>query len=413
MVRAYADKYVAVMNQALSEMMSRTQDADARALAARRRLGSASSAYSIAAQPNPEVSLLDMAVLVTVEREMIVRGDLQEAFGEDTRLLTDAYDKVDSDIWDLVRRVYSPAQIDELTDAIERWLTANPDLRDATFIRVDDFAKLRAESTLSRVGRPGGLSMLAPINEATRAADDIRLLGERAMFLTQRLPQVIRWQAELLVSTSLGDPRVQGVVGEVRTLSATVADLVSSLNRLPAEVRDEREAIIRETESAIIRQRDGLISAIEGKSETLRVLLEDARAAMRESDALTSRLGAAAESARAAAESADRLVSRFAGGPDGAGGIAASLRPMEEYLRQTERLAVTASHLNEALAAAERLLAQDAGALTRFEKAADERISRIVRGAVIVVIVFFTCLASYRLLSLWAGRRMGSPRPGA
>ncbi len=411
LVRSFADKYVAVVNQAITEMMERTSDPAARAVAQRRRLASASSAYSIAATPNPEVALLDLAVLVTVEREIIVRGDMHDAFGDLVNILTNAYDKVDSDVWGLVSRVFTPQQTEELTDAIERWLTANPDLKDASFIRVEEFAKLRSESTLSRVGQPGGLSMLAPINEATRAADDIRQLGERALFLTQRLPQVIRWQAELLVGDALGDPRSLAALGNVKGVGDGVSRLAATLEELPAEVQRERRETIRAVRDTVAAERDAAIALVDERTATLSQLLREARGALADADGLSARLTAAAESARLSLDAVERLAGRFvAAEPDPTDRGAPTAKA---YLASIDALATAADRLSESLAASERLLASNdmARHTQTISTAAEARINQVTRSVVIVIASFFACLAAYRLVTVRA--RRSHPSAGA
>lgn len=411
LVRSFADKYVAVVNQAITEMMEKTSDPAARAVAQRRRLASASSAYSIAATPNPEIALLDLAVLVTVEREIIVRGDMHDAFGDLVNILTNAYDKVDSDVWGLVSRVFTPQQSEELTDAIERWLTANADLKDASFIRVEEFAKLRSESTLSRVGQPGGLSMLAPINDATRAADDIRQLGERALFLTQRLPQVIRWQAELLVGDALGDPRSLAALGNVKGVGDGVSRLASTLDDLPAEVQRERAETIRAVREAVAAERDAALAALDDRTKTLGALLADARGALADADGLSARLAAAAESARLSLDAVERLAARFVAEESAAADRGAPTA--RAYLASIDTLAVAADRLSDSLAASERLLASNdlARQTQTINAAAEARIGQLTRSAVIVIASFFACLAAYRLIT--ARARRSGPAAGA
>ena len=411
MLRAACDKYVAVVNQAITEMIAATSDPRARVIAQRRRLGTASSVYAIAGTPNPEIGLLDLAVLVTVEREIIVRGDVQEAFGPLTTMLTNAYDKVDGDVWGLVRRVFTGDQVDELTDAIERWLTDNADLRDASFIRVDDFARLRSESTLSQVGRPGGLTMLAPINEATRAADDIRLLGERALFLVQRMPQIVRWQGELLVGEALDDPRAATALERLGGLNNGIDSLSGSIRGLPAEIAGLRAETIEEIEKVYARQQEATLKAIDERLTPLRDLLADSRRAIADADGLAARLSAAAGDARGSIDALERLSKRLVASESESGvGDAGGPPSIRAYLASIDTLSRAAEQLSASLAATERLLTS--GEVKRQTDAvnalAEARISQITRAGVIVIVAFFGSLTAYRLLTARA-RRTASP----
>jgi len=95
---------------------------------------------------------------------------------------------------------------------------------------------------------------LSGLNPATRELAQTRLFAERALFVGQRMPALLRWQTELLVLESAET----SVFRELRTNTVQIAEAVQRFGKvaeeLPALVRSEREAILK----AVASQESGL-----------------------------------------------------------------------------------------------------------------------------------------------------------
>lgn len=399
LVRGFADRYAEICNQALDRIKDQQATPRARVVAQGRKAFGAASVFAIAARPNPEVALLDMVVQVTVEREVYTRGPARDVFGEQAVILEEAYDRLDTEVWALARRVFTEEQLDELVSAVEEWVVANPDQRYLGFVQIENFAKLRQNSSLGAVGSPGGLSMLAPINEATRAADEIRLLGERALFLAQRMPSLVEAQAQLLVYDALGQPEVVEALAGLRAVSVAVEGLSKTINELPEAVRVERASIIADVRLAVAEEREALFEEIETAAADSRTVVADLRAAVDGARPLAADAKDAAAALRDSLATVDRLAASL--DPDGAGPqpAAASLADANAALKELSALLRDSRAMLESGAWAQRV--------REVDDAASRRITHIGLWGAGLIVLFFGCLVGYRAIS---GRM--TPRAG-
>lgn len=400
LVRAFADKYVEVTSQAFDEMQAKGMAPEARAAAHGRRAFGAASAYSIAAQPNPEVGLLDMVVQVTLEREIWTRGEAELVFAGNAPILMNAYDRLDADAWALAGRIFTEEQLDTLRDAVENWLIANPQQRYLAFVQVDEFARLRDQSALGSVGKTGGLSMLAPINDATRAAEEIRLLGERALYIVQRMPRLARMQVDLFTAGLLLQPETERLLHATDTIPPALESLSKSLGELPDQVRAERAEIVRSVEEAIARQRDEALRALDERAATLGTLIADGRTLVKEAGPLADSVRETAAAADRAVATVDGLLQRIEARPKGADGAAPESH-VEALADAAEKLANATRDLDRALANADTLLRSPewSARISDVSGAAATRINHAGLWGLALIGAFFAGLIAYRRLA--------------
>jgi hypothetical protein len=125
----------------------------------------------------------------------------------------------------------------------------------------------------------GAKGLFAPLDEANRQIEETRLLGERLLFLTERLPLLSRWQAETFTAGALGTPESRQALAGLSLMASGVARMGTQVESLPV---------------ILDRQRQSLLADLDAREGTLRQLLREA-----------SRL---AEQGRAAAESGERVM---------------------------------------------------------------------------------------------------------
>ena len=137
----------------------------------------------------------------------------------------------------------------------------------------------RALGFASRVAEAGGdnaakpssvfsllnVDPLAGMDPAVREIAQTRLLAERALFLTQKMPQLLRWQTELLSINAVEMPAVQQLVSNSTQIAASVERFAIVAERLPGLVSTEREEIVRALQS----QEKGLTPLVNEVHQTL------------------------------------------------------------------------------------------------------------------------------------------------
>ncbi len=101
-IMAFADSYTAMMNQAANRVMEQLPE---RAAAIHDiKLRNVQNAITIAAGPNPIGGLLDMMVMVTLQRQVVEEHWLSEFGGESAQPFLEALQHLEAEIESIVKR---------------------------------------------------------------------------------------------------------------------------------------------------------------------------------------------------------------------------------------------------------------------------------------------------------------------
>jgi hypothetical protein len=194
------------------------------------------AAAEIAAGPNPEVALLDLLVLVSLQRATFERHWIPEVWGEErggpslARLR-----KVEGRLWDRSEILLSVEQRSTLRSLIETWLRDNPDRIVVELVRFQEFADERYISSLNDRAAASGL--LREVGEAVSAIDDVRLYGERALWYSGRLIYILGEQMELTAYRILSNPRIETALGDIDAFRESFRRAVDNFEALPERLR--------------------------------------------------------------------------------------------------------------------------------------------------------------------------------
>lgn len=339
----FADGFSTVMILTVDELRRGGQPLDSRE-ALSWKIALTTEICSIVSAPSAVGGLLDMTVWVTVMRQSLEEYWQPEVFGEASLPMLQGCRNAEAEIWELAERVLDPAQQAELRQSIQEWRRRNPLPKAVLAARALGLASRLAEANRASNGSRGGsvfsLLMLDPLSgldPATREIAEARLLAERALFVTQKMPQLMRWQSELLAVNALDMPAIR----QWRTNSAQLVESVERFagvaERLPDQLSAEREQILR---------------GLESQEKELMPLVREVRQALLAgsgmSTSLTTTLGAF-----------DALMQRFGVGETNASGAAGTdSEPfrIQDYGRTAEQLEAAAQRLTELLVAFDRTL---------------------------------------------------------
>ncbi len=242
-VISYANRFIATVGQAAFSFEEELPTPKARLEAARRKVYSISAVTEIAAGPNPGAAVLDLVVTVTLNRMVWEDYYRPQVFGMPATIIVDAFKKMENEAWHLASQVMTPQQLEELRDLILDWYAANPGQVAVDYISFSDFGDLGKKPNLKEIQKPGGL--LAPVREATRAADEVRMTSERAMFLATKMQLIVNFQAELIYKELVRQPEVFKVLEDVTKFRETSERFAVLLEKLPEDVAGEREAVMK------------------------------------------------------------------------------------------------------------------------------------------------------------------------
>ena len=106
---------------------------------------SISAAYTIAAESDPDVALLDMASMVSLGR-LIYEEEMMQSKDAQLEPVLEGFRKAEEDIWQIAAKVLTPDQQKELSALILTWRRENPRVLFFPYIRFSDFAAERRGS---------------------------------------------------------------------------------------------------------------------------------------------------------------------------------------------------------------------------------------------------------------------------
>jgi hypothetical protein len=418
---AYADKYMAGMAQALNEISRRHPDDKLiRASTHAIKLDLATGVQRIAVGRNPEVSLLDMMVFASLQRLVYESPDAKKLLHKDRDDVIEAARFLEKEIWDIGALYLDADQLDEIRNLIKRWRAKHPRLLYVSYIRFGDFAADRAQSTL--IDKSRGRGFLVDLSGTEQAVDEIRLLAERALHMSERMPLFIEWQIEQTFYKLALEPEVQQTLKQSVEFTITMNRFADAMDKLPKQVATERKATIRqlsgeiakerseairelgvalaaerhasvsEVREALATERVALFTELDTRQAMLAGAVSELRAGIVDADKLAVDVGNTSVNINQALESADKLMARFEKPDTGEPSEPFDINSYNETIRN---LTIAIQELNTLALSAERL--------TGGESAFDSLFDRILwTGTLLIVIlmvaVFFTML-TYRAVA--------------
>jgi hypothetical protein len=255
-VQRFADDYALETATALDECVRRMGTDAARAQGLRWKLAATTAALGFASGPQPKANLLDLVSMATMNRAALEEYALNPANRAAVQPWLETSRVLETNAWVLADRVLSPAQVEELRAAITQWQKANPGAQNVFAARPQEFASMvktsqGKETDVSSVFSLVGLDPTSGLDPAVHEITLTRLFAERAMYTLQRMPQVLRWQTELLTYQVTEQPGVQTVLSNTTRLGESMdrisraAESVSqTAARLPDQIAAERKALV-------------------------------------------------------------------------------------------------------------------------------------------------------------------------
>jgi hypothetical protein len=365
-IMGFSDTYSAYVRQAVAHVMTGEVTPQQRANAHRSLLNSIYGAITIASSPNSLVAVMDMAVLVTLER-MVLEEHFLPRFGEQVRPVLEVLQLAEAEIWDLVRQVLEPEQVEELREIINRWRADHPDQTVINSIRLTELGQYRRQ-----IREDGGkqrrsvfsflyVDPLANLDPTMREIQRTRELTERVFFYSERVPVLVYWMARSLYYDLAAAAEMQQLMenaAKVADVSERYAEAVEGFPDVIAEQRDaavaqiaeavtvEREAAITQFMAGLTDQRQAFMDDLRAEEERLRGALGDLKLAVDAGTELS-------KSIDTTVGSLDGFVARFEMDPSEPKGEPFDIK---EYRETAIELAEAARELNGLIASLDQLL---------------------------------------------------------
>jgi hypothetical protein len=248
---SYADRFASIISQAFEDFDALKPKSDVRQVILGDLAYSLSAVYTIAAEPNPQVGLLDM-VAVTMLGRIIYEENMRTRYGKSTEVLGAGFRQVEKDIWRIAAKVLTKEQQAELRQLILLWRKNNPDKVVYNYLRFSDFASQRRNSTLVKKVQTGGL--FKTVQEVTQQVEETRMLAERGIFLGTRLPLLTGHFAEVWMSQMLVSPETQKVLADVHTFSRVSERLANVAEQMPDQLMKDISKLRWQTVDQVMKE---------------------------------------------------------------------------------------------------------------------------------------------------------------
>jgi hypothetical protein len=260
----FADNYVDTLNLAANKLQEADSQDNRRRQILARRIAVTNDMLAIATGANAYANLLDMIIMVTLNRMNVEDYWMPKRFGESAKPLLLASQETEKEIWRIAASALKPNQVEELQASIQAWHQQYPDGRSPRDVGSLGFASEVSKMNRSPQQQPGMTSVfnllvidpLAGLDPATRELANTRLFAERGMFLARHMPSLIRWETQLLTIQTAEMPQVEALLANTTKLSDSAYRFSLTAERLPGLISAERQQIV----AALDAQRPGLVS---------------------------------------------------------------------------------------------------------------------------------------------------------
>jgi hypothetical protein len=178
-----------------------------------------------------------------------------KVFGDSATQLLESCRLIETALWVQTDKVLTPAQRTELREALKVWHEQSSQPENILIVRAAGLALQVAQVKQVDTTKPGSLFslfMLDPLSNldpTRREMAQARLFAERALYVSQKMPTLLRWQMELLSINVLEQPALQQWSSNVTQVASSVVRLTRVAEQVPQQVTAEREAILKALES--------------------------------------------------------------------------------------------------------------------------------------------------------------------
>jgi hypothetical protein len=246
------------------------KDPEVRRFSLNTRLSLGTALVGIVTGPDPVDALLDILTHTT----LVAEGARNEAKGKpadspQARLLK-ALELNEADAWKLAERWVDAPTRSALREYILSWPGERRTAAAVAYVRLSDVPRAGA------ISAEGGEGAISALRAGVQQAEQARLLGERALFLAQRTPYALRWQAEVLTYNTLTMDESQRLLASIGGLTATADSAVREVATMPAKLTQERTAALQDLFARIERERKATLEQMASiiQKERSAILLE-------------------------------------------------------------------------------------------------------------------------------------------
>jgi hypothetical protein len=349
---------------------------------------------------------------------MIFEEYWQPQYGAFVDPVVAAMENLEEDAWHIANGILNSDQQTELRERIEAFRQANPDLTTFSHLRFADFPSKRASSTLKETSSGG---IFKSVRRMTDQVEQTRMLAERGMYLSTRLPLLGGGFADIWLSRISFNPAVADVLGDVHSFAEVSERLAVAAEQLPQQITSERtETILQLADEFAAERKETVDQVFVNIAKERQLILEQLLAEEQRLTGVLTEMRTTIEAGNQLTLSVDALAERLNLGGESEGAVdgqptqPAKPFDIEDY-RQTLIQATTAIQDLDKLVGsthrlvdsdgAERLLPQVATAIDEAGALGETMIDRAFNRALVFLLVALVGFVAARLAYRWLEMR--------
>lgn len=405
--RRFADRIVTRVDIASHIFATRAGTPEASERALIWRVNTADRAFQSATQSRPLATLADLLAQCFYERS-VHELHWSKQYGDADEPVASVWASLCNEGLEVVGRTVNQDLRRTVEAVLVRWHDSNTDPEVLLAAGPPQFADLVSKEQFAPEESEGlfgtlGLDPFSGIEPATREIARARELGERSVYLAQRMPRTLAWRMELLTLRLGRTPDVQSVLASVERVTKTV-------ETLPKSVGVEADALIQRVSTELTTQRAGIVTDLERLSPSTQALLASTQQTI---DAAT-RLTQAIESLSRAWEEAGEKKRAAEGPPPADAPPSKPFDPADytalvaQATKLVEELNTTVAKLETTMPVAQQNLDT---AATRLDASVDRAFNGVLRVVLIAVgaIALAFVLVKLLLARFGPARRRDAP----
>jgi hypothetical protein len=202
------------------------------------RLALSSSIVAIAMQPDPVDALADMLTFATLTADAQRVAAMGKPIDSYEARLSRALHQNEVDAWRVAERWVNEPTRAAFRERILSWSGSRGSAAEVAFVRLADLKRTGSTSIESDSG------LFDSLHAATQQIDQTRLLAERSLFLAQRIPFLMRWQAEVYTGNALATREAQQTQAQIEQMSAIMETVSGLLAGMAQQLSTERQAAL-------------------------------------------------------------------------------------------------------------------------------------------------------------------------
>jgi hypothetical protein len=218
-----ADRYAMGVAEATERLRREVPPEDRRGLL-QFKLKNATSAYDAVTSIDLLEGFLDLVTLIELQNIVWVDEGRISRYSQypASEFLVRILERSRMEAWSLAARALTRQQLDKAREAMHEWRRQNPEEEYMSFVRFSSGTGTASSSVMSQLKSSLG-GLLDPLRSTTQSVDETRDLAARALFYGKRLPTLLEWQAEATAARVAALPESRKVLGEVSSVSRSVA----------------------------------------------------------------------------------------------------------------------------------------------------------------------------------------------